>query len=46
MEDGAAGGYYHSGKAAKSSAPTYDREILRRVWEISEKMTGSSRSRS
>lgn len=40
------GGYYHSGKAAKSSAPTYDREILRQVWEISEKMTGSSRSRS
>jgi len=34
------GKYFENSKAIPTSAPTYDRETARDIWQISEKMTG------
>jgi NAD(P)-dependent dehydrogenase (short-subunit alcohol dehydrogenase family) len=38
--EGASGGYYEKRKLAEPDAPARDPESARRLWEMSEKMTG------
>ena len=38
--EGITGKYFHKCKAVRSSAPSYDREIAGKLWEISEKLVG------
>ncbi len=40
--EGTSGKYFHDRKEIRSKAVTYDKEVRRKLWEISEAMTGMS----
>ena len=38
--EGMTGGYYASGRARRSSRRSHDPELARRLWQVSEELTG------